>query len=148
MCRREQHYYGKRLGQSLFTLLFCYDGACRANALQVPAISTPTSNPSIYTLSANMKRIDLISKLVAPAVVSTMQTWTASASTVAVILAVQNIASFGPEWFAVQSVWNNCPNLRRDRSTGHIRGHIPIWDPHQFVEDFRLYFSCDVWIRR
>ncbi len=95
-----------------------------------------------------MKRIDLISKLVAPAFVSALQTWTASASTVAVVLAVQNVASVAPEWFAVQSVWKNIPNLRKDRSTSRATADIQIWSPNQFAEDFRLYFGSDAWIRR
>lgn len=94
-----------------------------------------------------MKRIDLISKLVAPAFVSVLQTWTASATTVAVVLAVQNMVSIAPEWFAVHAVWNNCPNLRKERSTGRGGRDRVIWNRNELAEDFRLYFGSDIWIR-
>lgn len=95
-----------------------------------------------------MRRIDIISKLVAPAFVSVLQTWTGSATTVAVILAVQNLASIAPEWFAVYGVWKTSLNLRKERLTDGETGDRVIWSRHQLLEDFRLYFDNDIWIRR
>lgn len=147
MCRRKRHLHGKRLGNGSKSIVFCV-AHCRTEVLQVPAISSPTSSPSIYVVSANMKRIDLISKLTAPAFISVLQTWTGSTAIVAVILALQNLASIVPEWLAIQKVWNSCPDLHKDRPMGREIRHGFLLDPYQLVEDFRSYFGTDVWIRR
>lgn len=95
-----------------------------------------------------MKRIDLISKLTAPAFVSAMHSWKGDATIVAVVLAAQNMVSIAPEWLAVRKFWRSSASLRKSRSCLQETEATVALDFRQLVKDLKFYFGHDIWIRK
>lgn len=81
----------------------------------VPILATPTSRPPLHVLNATMKRIDLISKLVAPLFVSVAAIWVQSLRMTTLVIAAIQALSVIPEMVTARRVWLSSPRLQESR---------------------------------
>jgi len=123
----------------------------------VPTLATATSTPSLPTLNAGMRRIDLICKLVAPVFISAVALALQSIKLTAIMIAAINAASVPVEWVAAYRVWKTNARLRahrpppvesadntpgsNDGTPGGLREKI-----HRWGRGLIFFFSSDVWI--
>jgi iron-regulated transporter 1 len=122
----------------------------------VPTLATATSTPSLPTLNAGMRRIDLICKLVAPVFISAVALALQSIKLTTIMIAATNAASVPVEWVAAYSVWKTNARLRahrlpaesahdtsgsNDGTPGGLREKICWWG-----RGVIFFFSSDIWI--
>jgi iron-regulated transporter 1 len=121
----------------------------------VPTIASEVTRPPLHQLNAIMRRIDLISKILAPVVMSVIAIKTSSA-VLALITAGINVGTVGVELIAAKTAWNKCnilklarepkddqPILAATGEQGILSRNLP--DPERKT-GLRLYFSNDVWM--
>jgi iron-regulated transporter 1 len=117
----------------------------------VPTIASESSKPRLSVLNATMRRIDLISKVLAPVCVSLVAMRTSPAAMAAVI-AGQNLATTSVECITAWLAWNQCDALRKDRLSGELKVDVPQYgDTERVLEDLSsqrkglmIYFGSDV----
>lgn len=123
----------------------------------VPTIASEVSQPPLHQLNAIMRRIDLVSKILAPVVVSTIAIKTSSIVLVMVTAGV-NLATVGIELATARTAWNKCNALKLAREPKDVatvlRSSLDgadaasiISTPEQTQHEKRglaLYFSNDV----
>ena len=121
----------------------------------VPTIASQMSSPPLHQLNATMRRIDLVSKILAPVFVSTIAIKTSSIVLVTVTAGV-NLATVGVELATARTAWNKCNALKLAREPksaattlrgvdGHAGSTIAIPDgTHQEKRGLALYFSNPV----
>lgn len=78
----------------------------------VPILANDTSKPRLHVLNANVKRIDLISKLVAPLAVGGVIFWLKNYAFVALMIAGMQVVTAIPELMLMWQLWNSSPALR------------------------------------
>ena len=83
----------------------------------VPLLATSTSRPALHVLNAALKRIDLISKLVAPLAISAVALALHSLRQAALIIAAMQIVSLVPELITASQVWGSCKRLQEPRQS-------------------------------
>lgn len=104
-----------------------------------------------------MKRIDLVSKLVAPIFISFVLMAT-NHTLLALTVAAMNLILFFPEWVCAKSVWTACPKLKEPRLLGTATVAAENEDTIQaasatttrwtrWMGGLHLYFGHDVWRR-
>ena len=86
----------------------------------VPLLATPTTRPALHVLNASLKRIDLISKLVAPLAISAVALGLHSLKLTALIIAAMQVLSLAPEVLAANRVWRSCKRLHEPRRLGDV----------------------------
>lgn len=132
----------------------------------VPALAVSAGDGSKFSytlthLNATMRRIDLISKLFAPVVISLLMSATSSVRAGVLIVAGMSTISWGIEILCAHKVWKGCPQLRKkqglvsqtqeesstelsiDRVNIMVGFKALLWMQWRHL---RLYFSTDVWI--
>ncbi len=122
--------------------------------IQVPTLATPTSKPELHILNASLRRIDLISKILAPIWISTVALQVRQGKWTATVVACFNALTTFLELFTANEVWRQCPRLRESRTNaplafplalhdevGHPRERMRTW------KGLKLYFSTDMYIR-
>ena len=82
----------------------------------VPLLASPTSTPALHVLNADIKRIDLISKLVAPLAISGLVVGLNSLRITAILIALMQLATVVPEVFMARSVWRSSSALQSPKS--------------------------------
>lgn len=80
----------------------------------VPTIASEVSKPPLHQLNATMRRIDLVSKILAPVVVSAIGIKTSSVVLVVVTAGI-NLATVGVELATARTAWNKCNALKLSR---------------------------------
>jgi iron-regulated transporter 1 len=127
----------------------------------VPTIASEVSKPPLHQLNAIMRRIDLVSKILAPVFVSTIAIKTSSVVLVIVTAGV-NLATVGIELATARTAWNKCNALKLAREPKNVvtvlRSSIDDEDapsvivvPEEIQQEKRglaLYFSNDVCLGR
>ncbi|KAK3375422.1 hypothetical protein B0H63DRAFT_278860 [Podospora didyma] len=96
------------------------------------------SVPALHALNATMRRIDLISKILAPVFVSALAIRRGE-QYLAGVTAAMNLATVGIELVTAKSAWESCNVLKMERRG---RGKGPEEDEER--EGLMLYFSSDV----
>lgn len=118
----------------------------------IPTIASEYSNPPLHELNAIMRRIDLISKILAPILASIIAIRTSSA-VLAAVTAAMNIATVGIELVTARTAWQHCSVLERDRDskpeTDSPNEDQDSEETAPVVErksSLALYFSNDAWL--
>ena len=118
----------------------------------VPTIASEYSKPPLHELNAIMRRIDLISKILAPVFASVIAIRTSSAM-LAAITAAMNVATVGIELITARTAWKHCSVLERGRDskpeTPSIAEDQEGRETAPVVErksSLALYFSNDAWL--
>ncbi len=97
-----------------------------------------------------MRRIDLISKLIAPIFISFAAILLGNLGRMALVLAGMNAIFMIPEWLAAARVWSSCSMLREPRPVATAAGvdgtEDTMVDRNQ-MNGFNVYFGSDAWIR-
>ncbi|KAH8910086.1 hypothetical protein BR93DRAFT_925121 [Coniochaeta sp. PMI_546] len=123
----------------------------------VPTIASEVSKPPLHQLNAIMRRIDLVSKILAPVFVSTIAIKTSSVVLVIVTAGI-NLATVGIELATAKTAWNKCNALKLAREPKDVvtvlRSSLDDEDaasiiavPEETQQEKRglaLYFSNDV----
>jgi len=122
-------------------------------------------------LNAVMRRIDLISKLVAPIVLSIIISASGSVQVGVLVVGGMSAASWTVEWWCARRVWKNSPKLQRPKVVQDIRNDYAMTEAPeelpslsrvrsrgyglvqktmqwflQYAQDLTQYFSSHVWI--
>ncbi|KAK3692073.1 Ferroporti-1 [Podospora appendiculata] len=79
----------------------------------VPTIASEVSDPPLHQLNAIMRRIDLVSKILAPVFVSVV--YIRDPLYLAAVAALMNLATVGVELATARSAWTRCTVLRLAR---------------------------------
>ena len=118
----------------------------------IPTIASEYSKPPLHELNAIMRRIDLISKILAPVFASVIAIRTSSA-VLAAVTAASNISTVGIELVTANTAWQHCSVLERARDskpeTDSPSEDEESEDPAPVVErksSLALYFSNDAWL--
>lgn len=85
----------------------------------VPTIASEVSKPPLHQLNATMRRIDLVSKILAPVFVSTIAIKASSVVLVAVTAGV-NLATVAVELSTARTAWNKCNALKLSREPKNV----------------------------
>lgn len=123
----------------------------------VPTIASEVSQPPLHQLNAIMRRIDLVSKILAPVVVSTIAIKTSSIVLVIVTAGI-NLATVGIELATARTAWNKCNALKLAREPKDVatvlRSSLDGADAASIIstpeeaqhekQGLALYFSNDV----
>ncbi|KAH8895155.1 hypothetical protein GQ53DRAFT_762499 [Thozetella sp. PMI_491] len=155
---------GKLVKSSIIAVLICFGIIERMCAVGntlvmerdwVPTIASEVSHPPLHQLNAIMRRIDLISKILAPVFVSVIEVGT-SPATLALITALLNAATVGVELMTAKSAWDKCHALKLARepkdnleNDAALSGEVPedgvveIVEPEAERKGFALYFSSE-----
>jgi hypothetical protein len=80
----------------------------------LPTMASDLSRPPLHLLNAMMRRIDLVSKILAPVAVSVVAV-RASPAVLALVTAVLNLATVAAEVATARSAWHMCRALRSSR---------------------------------
>lgn len=127
----------------------------------VPTIASEVSQPPLHQLNAIMRRIDLVSKILAPVVVSTIAIKTSSIVLVIVTAGI-NLATVGIELATARTAWNKCNALKLAREPKDVatvlRSSLDGADAASIIstpeeaqhekQGLALYFSNDVCLGR
>lgn len=81
----------------------------------VPLLASPTSKPALHTLNAGIKRIDLVSKLVAPLAISGIALAVHSLKATALLIAAMQLLTVVPEMLTASKVFRSCSPLQLPR---------------------------------
>ncbi len=123
----------------------------------VPTIASEVSRPPLHQLNATMRRIDLISKILAPVFVSVVAIRT-SPAVLALVTACINAATVAVELVTARTAWDKCHALKlaRESKDGLDQdgdatppnevldvGAVEIVEPRAEKTGFALYFSSD-----
>ncbi|KAK3944312.1 Ferroporti-1 [Diplogelasinospora grovesii] len=81
----------------------------------VPTIASEVSSPPLHQLNAIMRRIDLISKILAPVFVSVLAIRLQNPGYLALITAVMNLGTVWVELISARSAWDKCNVLKLAR---------------------------------
>ncbi|OIW33868.1 hypothetical protein CONLIGDRAFT_565360, partial [Coniochaeta ligniaria NRRL 30616] len=123
----------------------------------VPTIASEVSKPPLHQLNAIMRRIDLVSKILAPVFVSTIAIKTSSVVLVIVTAGI-NLGTVGIELATARTAWNKCNALKLAREPKDVatvlRSSIDDEDAASVIvvreeieqdkKGLALYFSSDV----
>lgn len=77
----------------------------------VPILANDTSKPRLHVLNANVKRIDLLSKLVAPLAVGGVIFWLKNYAFTALLIAGMQVVTAVPELVLMWRLWSSSPAL-------------------------------------
>ncbi|KAJ9134450.1 hypothetical protein NKR23_g10099 [Pleurostoma richardsiae] len=117
----------------------------------VPTIASESSEPRLHQLNAVMRRIDLISKILAPVCVSVIAVRT-SPTVLAAATAGMNVATVAIELASAKAAWRKCAVLGRERDSKPEATLPGLGDqleagesgPDPEKSSLALYFSNDV----
>lgn len=118
----------------------------------IPTIASEYSKPPLHELNAIMRRIDLISKILAPVFASVIAIRTSSA-VLAAVTAAMNVTTVGIELITARTAWKHCSVLERDRdskpetpSTAEDQEGRETAPVVERKSSLALYFSNDAWL--
>jgi solute carrier family 40 (iron-regulated transporter), member 1 len=115
----------------------------------VPTLASETTRPKLHVLNATMRRIDLISKIVAPVFVSVIALRCSSAVLAGVIAAL-NAVTVAVEVVTARMAWDRCQVLKMERGDskaggdGDVRDGVVVLESNPHEQGLKLFFGSDV----
>ena len=120
------------------------------NEAQVVVVANNDAR-ALRRLNAQMRRIDLVCKLLGPLCIALVDGWSTRVAILATI--AMNLASVGLEYFAIAQVYDRVPALQQAKATGNAENQARHsgWKqiPRVFrrtKKDFGLYFRHDAFL--
>ena len=116
----------------------------------VPTLAGDHTRPRLHVLNARMRRIDLVSKILAPVAASVVAIRASSAG-LALAVAGLNVGTVAAEYIAARMAWERCQCLRMERGDAKIVAGEEVEVEEGRGEEegkgLRLYFGSDVCLR-